>query len=784
MIIHNLKVSIRNFRRYKVSFFINLLGLVCGLVTALFIYLWVDHEQNVDKFHKNGDQIFRLVSDNAGSETLLNSSPRLAKQLVDAIPEVELLVNSSWSQLESSLVLEEQVFSSVGDFASDGFFDLFSYPLIRGNNASVLSEPNAIVLSESMAMKLFKTLDVVGRQLEWRWYSSIENVVVTGVFKELPTTSSAQFDYVLSFDIFERRYAERIANGSRLGRSYMKLTRAADVTAVNKKICEFVKINYPDFHLAPAFLISYSDYYLRNQYENGQPVGGRIGLVRLFIVIGLLILVIACVNFMNLSTARAALRTKEIGVRKVMGALKQSLIYQYLTESCLLSFFAGITALGLLALLFPFFQQLTGQTLTIHLNFRLATAFLAIVLLTGLLSGSYPAFYLSRFQPLRVLKGQLGTSVKDQWFRKGLVVFQFGVSLILITSVLVVYQQMEFIQSKSLGYSNEYILNFRTNNMNREKQQAFLSEARKLQGVEKASGITHALFGAQIAGANITWQGKDPDQVIWFEWGYVDHDMLELLQIETVEGRFFSRGFGDERTKVVINQVTKRLIGKENPVGEKLTVGETTYEIIGVAQDFHFQSLHEQIAPTFFILSSGYSMKLAMRIHADNISETVGEIGELYAKFNPGFPFEYTFHDQDQQKMYGTEKKVTALSKYAAAIAIFISCLGLFGLISFVTERKAKEMGIRKVLGASTSSLISVISMDFLVPLSLASIVGVPLSILAMDYWLNEFAYRIELKWWFFAASIFTMMLLALITSSSQVIKTLRANPINALKDE
>lgn len=784
MIKHNLKVSLRNFSRYKTSFLINLSGLVGGLIAVLFIYTWVDHELSIDKFHSDEDRIFRLVSDNAGSETLLNSSPRFAHQLADAIPEIELLVNSSWSSLESSLIVEDEVFSSIGEFGTDDFFELFSYPLLNGQTQSVLEKPNAIVLSESIAMKLFNSLDVVGKRLEWRWFRHTEQVEVAGVFKTLPDNSSSQFDYVLSFDIFKRRFKERIDRGNRLGRTYIKLNKGADVNTVNEKIAAYTKINYPDFSLRPAFLINYSDYYLRSNYENGQPVGGRITMVRLFIGIGLLILVIACVNFMNLSTARASLRTKEIGVRKVMGAMKKSLIQQFLVESTLISFFAGIIALIFLIVLFPAFEQIVGKSIPLPINGQFALSFLGIILVTGLLSGSYPAFYLSGFRPLYVLKGHLSHSTKGEWFRKALIIFQFSISLVLTSAVLVVYHQMQYIQTKSLGYNKEHIISFLTNNMNREKQQAFLAEARKIQGVEKASGITHALFGGQIAGSNISWLGKDPDQTTWFEWGYADMNMLELLEIKTTQGRFFSSDFGDERSKVVINEVTKELMGMSNPIGAKFSINETSYEIIGVTENFHFQSLHNEIAPTFFLLSSGYNMKLAIRIHPERKQETIQQITELYAKFNPGFPFEYTFHDEEYQQKYVNEQKISALSKYAAGLAIFITCLGFFGLISFITERKSKEMGIRKVLGASSNSLIAVLSRDFVLPILISAGIGVITAVFTMEYWLDGFAYRITLEWRFFASAISIMLLMTLITSSTTIIKILNANPVDSLKEE
>ncbi|NQZ74732.1 MAG: ABC transporter permease [Ekhidna sp.] len=784
MVKHYIKASIRNFARHKVSFLINLIGLVGGLSSVLFIFTWVAHELSMDKFHADEDRIFRLVSGNAGNETLLNSSPRFASQLTEAIPEIELLAKSSWSSLQSSLIVEKEVFSAIGEFGSDDFFKIFTYPLLRGQGSTALAKPNAIVLSESMAIKLFNTLDVIGKRIEWRWFKHTEEVEITGVFQKLPATSSAQFDYVLSFDIFERRFKDRIDRGNRLGRTYIKLSEGADINLVNEKIAAFTKATYPDLTLKPAFLICYSGFYLNNFYEDGKPVGGRIATVRLFILIGALILIIACVNFMNLSTARASLRTKEIGVRKVIGAFKNSLIQQFLIESILICFIAGVISLIALFTLFPFFEQLVGKPIPLPVDIQFVFSFLGIVLLTGLISGSYPAFYLSGFRPLQVLKGHQTPSSGNQWFRKSLIIFQFSISFVLISSVLVIYYQMKYIQTKNVGYNKEHIISFLTNNMNREKQQSFLAEARKIQGIKKASGITHALFGGQIAGSNMTWRGKDPEQTTWFEWGYVDMDMLELLEISPIQGRFFSRDFGDEQSKIVINEATKNLMEMENPIGEKFTINGTPYEIIGVAENFHFQSLHNEIKPTFFRLNSGYSMKLAIRLDPTKTQEILRKLTDLYIAFNPGFPFEYVFHDQEQKRMYKTEQRTSMLSRYAAGLAVVISSLGLFGLISFFTERRAKEMSIRKVLGASSSALIAAISKDFTFPILLSSVVGIMVSVFALEYWLDGFAYRIELQWWYLAITIGIMLAIISITTSGKLIKTIAANPVETLKED
>lgn len=784
MLQRNLLVSIRSFKRHKVSFLINFLGLVGGLTTALFVYLWVDHELKTDHFHVDGDRIFRLVSPNGGGETLLNTSPRFARELEATISGIELLVNSSWGSLKSGLEKEEEAFLATGEFASEGFFQLFTYPLIFGNEETVLKQPNAIVLSERTALKLFNSTDIVGEELEWRWYSFLEPVVVTGVYKDPPANSSVQFDYVLSFRVFEKYFKERIERSNRNGRTFIKLASGVKVEDVNEQIFRYTRENYPDFTGTPAFLIGYADYYLHGKYQNGENVGGRIVLVRLFAAIGVLILVIACVNFMNLSTARATLRAKETGVRKVMGVLRRSLVYQYLFESCTIAALAGITSTLLLLLLFPFFQRITGQTISLEPNLQLILSFSGIILLTGLLSGSYPSWYLSGFAPLKTLKGQFIVSSEGQWLRRGLVVFQFGIATVLIVSSLVLYHQMRFIRTKGLGYANDYIVNFETNGMNGASQQSFLEEVRRLPGVEKASGISHALFGAQKSSANINWSGKDPDQEVWFEWGYVDYDMLELLEIDLLRGRFFSRDYGSERTRVVINKATWDLMEVEDPVGMVLSVGEEEYEVIGVTDDFHFQSLYESIKPTFFLLNNGWSMKLAMRIKPNDIIPTIQLIEELYAGFNTGFPFSYTYHDQDQLQQYRTEQRVVRLSRYAAGLAIFISCLGLFGLTSFIVDRKTKEMGIRKVLGASPAALFGTVSKVFLLPVFIATLLGLLVSGFIVDQWLGHFAYRVELQWWFFGAAAVIMLTLAFFSSAGQMLKVLHVNPVKSLRDE
>lgn len=784
MLPQHVKVSIRSFSRHRTAFLINYIGLVGGLLTVLFIYLWVNHELRVDRFHTKGDNLFRLVSGNGSTKTILNTNSYFAEELEASIPEIDYVVNSCWGPLYSWLATKDHSFATKGEYGSKRFFELFSYPLLVGNAVSVLEDPNAIVLSESMARKLFNSTDIIGKRLEWRWFSHQELVVVSGVFKDLPKSSSEQFDYVLNFEVYERRSAQMLRR-TRSARTYVKLKNGASPHVVDRKIRDYTRATYPEYSGSPYFLVGFADFYLENIYEDGHVVGGRIELVRLFMIIGGLILLIACINFMNLSTSRASMRMKEIGVRKTLGAQRKSLIWQFLTESCLISLFSGLTATGLLFILLPSFQQLLDQPIQVSFNPLFVLGFIGIIIFTGLLAGSYPAFYLAGFNPLKVPKGNITSSSNDQWLRKGLVVFQFSTSLILMIGVIVVYQQMQFVQNKSLGYQNKYIINFRTTGMNGSKQKAFLDEVRALPGVIKAAGISHALFGIQRSGANMTWTGKDPNEEVWFEYGHLGFDMLELLEIDLVEGRSFSREFGDETRKIVINQTAKELMGVESAVGEKFTVGETNYEIIGVTEDFHFESLHEEIKPTFFLLNlNDWYMKLALKVEPDQIQSTLSNVETVYSRFNPDFPFQYSFHDLDQHEMYDREIKVHHLTKYAAGLAILISMLGLFGLVSFVTERKAKEMGIRKILGASTSKLIKVLSADFFLPFILSVALGVAVALVTINQCLNEFAYHIELKWWFFAGASLLMLFMAIITSTLKVLKTITANPIDSLRDE
>ncbi len=767
--------------RFKGSFFINQIGLSVGLAATFLVALWVYQEWQVDRFHKLDAQLYRLISDAHSHETLLNTSSLLTNQLAEEIPEIEAVVNSSWGAINSSLSTEDKQMALVGEFASSAFFQFFSYPLLRGKTEQVLEKPASIVLSEETALKLFGSTEVVGKVLRWQWYSMQNEVTVTGVFK-LPSQSSMQFDYVLSFDVFEQYFRQRIERGQYNARTYVKVQENTDIQALNSKINAFIQERYPESTWTP-FLIPYSSFYLQNTYKNRKATGGRIVYVRLFSVIALLILLIACINFMNLSTARASRRMKEIGIKKAVGANRSALIYQHLVEAIVQSCLAGWLAVGLVFLVLPYFSQTMGKDLSLPFTAEGMTATGGLLLLTGLLAGSYPAFYLSSFKPKDILQGSLRAVLGETWLRKGLVIFQFGMSMILILAVWTVHKQVLFMQEKNLGYEKDQIITLSSTGFSIEKQNEFISRLNDVRGVVDASSISHALVGGQASTADIQWAGKDPATQIWFEHGRVNYGMMEMLGLQLLDGRFFSEERGNETDKIIINEKAQKLMGLAEPVGQVIQIGTERLEIIGVTHDFHFESLHENVKPTFFRWSAGRALKIAIKIEARNEQQTLANIERLYKSMATGYPFQFTFLSEDYQQKYVAEKKVAILSRFAAILALFISCLGLLGLSAFMAEKRTKEIGIRKVLGATSQQIVRLLTIDFSKLVFIAILVAAPIGYFLANRWLSTFAYRTEIDLAYIIVAGAFLLLIAWLTISLQTLKAARVNPVDCISE-
>ena len=785
MLKHNLILIYRNFLRAKGFFMINLVGLSTGLACTLLIFLWVRDEMTRDQFHEKDARLFQVMEHQQYADAIMTTTSTpgvLSDALKDEIPEVEYAATTTWINPFTLSVKEHNV-KADGYYVGPDFFNIFSYPLIQGNANQVLADKSAIVISRELAIKLFTTDEnVIGKTVEVQHEKSFQ---VTGVFEKLPN-SSQQFDFVLSFEEFkiENTWVTRWdSNGPP---TYLTLREGSDAAAVSAKIKDFVKGKNEDSNVA-LFLVPFSSRYLHGPYKDGQQVGGRIVYVRLFSTVAVFILLIACINFMNLSTARASRRAKEVGIKKSVGAQRRSLIFQYISESMVTAVCSLIVALAAVYILLPAFNLLTEKRISLTLTDPVILfSLLGITLFTGLLAGSYPAIFLSGFKPATVLKGELKGSWGELWARKGLVVFQFCLSVILIVSVMVIYKQIEFVQTRNLGYKKDNLIRLPIEGKVETSLDAFLTEVRNVPGVLMASSMGHSLLGRNNNTSGLEWDGKNPDDVILFENVRVNYDMIETLGVEFVEGRSYSREHSTDTSAIILNEAALRVMGLQNPIGKTVKLWETnTMEIIGIVKDFHFQSLHDVVNPLFFLLDEKNTWNVMIRLEGGKETETLKALEKLYTSFNPGFTFDYKFQDVDYARMYASEQRVASLSGYFALFAIIISCLGLFGLAAFTAERRLKEIGIRKALGSSATNIVLLLSGDFTRMVLVSIVIGIPISYWFLSSWfLPRFAFHIELSVWYFVIGGLIALLIAWITVASQAIKAANVNPVKCLRSE
>nr|WKN36551.1 ABC transporter permease [Tunicatimonas sp. TK19036] len=791
---HNFILTLRNFKRHTSSFTINLVGLSTGLACALLIYLWVNDELSIDKFNEKDSQLYQVMNnrtDDRGITTGETTPALLARTLAEEMPEVESAVAvfpPADHTYKGILSLDETYVKARSKFADHDFFRIFTYLLLQGDKDQVLSDPTSVVLSEELAGQLFPDIDnVVGKTVTWKGDQHSGDFRVAGVFQSPPANASIQFDMVFSYELMQQVYDGFENLGDNGPSTYVLLKENADVAEFNDKIVNFLKLKNEE-DLTTLFIRPYSDRYLYSDYENGVLVGGRIEYVQLFSIIAIFILVIACINFMNLSTAKASRRLKEIGVKKAIGANRKTLFMQYLGESMLLTCLSLILALILVLLVLPQFNHITGKQLAFHFDRDLILSVVGITLLTGFIAGSYPAVYLSGFNPVAILKGggSLGrsrSSVGELWARKGLVVFQFTLSILLIVSVLVVYQQMKFIQSKNLGFNRDSVITFTAEGKVAEEPETFLSEISQLPGVVNASYLDGDFISIHNFLRGLEWEGKTPGDVTDFYMLRTGYDLVETLNMELTEGRAFSRDFSAESSNVIFNEAAIESMGLTNPVGQTVRVRGEEKQIIGVVKNFHFESLYESVHPFYFTLSDR-AENIVVKINTGTAPETLAQLGEFYQEFNQGVPFDYRFLDEDYQKLYASENRVSILSSYFAGFAILISCLGLFGLVAFTAERRLKEIGIRKILGSSNFGIVRLLSDDFTKMVLIAIGVALPISYFIARDWLADFAYKIDLVWWYFAGAGLAALLIAWFTVGLQTVKAARISPTQCLKDE
>ncbi len=659
---------------------------------------------------------------------------------------------------------------------------MFSFAFIQGNPQTALVQPNSVAISESMARRYFRTINVVGRTIKVNNKATYQ---ITGFFKDVPKNSSLQFEWVMPFKDYEKDNDWVKDWGNNGPRTYVLLQPNATLANVNRKIEHYLPTKQKDSNI-DLFLQPVKDMYLHGNFKASKvPVGGRIEYVRLFSIVAVFILVIACINFMNLATARSARRAKEVGVRKVIGAGKRELVGQFIGESMLITLLAIGFSLVLAQLLLPVFNQLTGKFISIPYTspqFILSLVLIAIV--TGLLSGSYPAMFLSSFEPVKVLKGVLRFSNSSIWFRKGLVVFQFILSSVLIVSALVVYSQVQYIRNKNLGLNRENVAYLYLEGKLKDHASTLKTDLLRSPDIKQVTISNQNPLMVGSSTGNVQWAGKAEKADVLFSVMATEYDYLKTMDIQLKAGRDFSREFGADTANFVINEEAARLMNMKKPVGQKIKVMGVEGHIIGVMKDFHSSSMHTAMQPLILLLQPKYADYLFVRLAAGKTRSGLTQMEKLAKQYNPGYPFEYHFLDEDFEKMYQGEAVIGKLAYYFAFLAIFISCLGLFGLALFTAEQRTKEIGIRKVLGASVLNITSMLSKDFLKLVLLANIIAWPLAAYAMHNWLQNYEYKTELAWWIFALAGVATLIIALLTVSYHAIRTAVTNPVTSLRSE
>ncbi|WP_460948199.1 permease prefix domain 2-containing transporter [Spirosoma daeguense] len=796
MIGNYLKIARRNLVRNKSFTAINILSLVLGLACSLLIMLWVQDERSIDGFHANGDNLYQVYERayfDGKVEANYFTQGLLADELKRVVPEVQYASALEWNNA-STFAVGDKVDKMSGTAAGGDFFKMFSYSLLEGTIETALTTPGGIAISRKMAEVFFGSpAKALGQSIR---YNNKSNLMVSAVFENPPANSSLQFDFLTPWSDFvkENDWTKRWGNTDPVTFVQLRTDRngqAIDPAKVEAKIKDFVYRYTPKTtgHRIEVALQSFPEKYLHSTFKDGQLDGGRIEYVRLFSLVAVFILLIACINFMNLATARSQKRAKEVGVRKVVGAARFALIGQFMSEAILLTFFAVVIAIGLVLALLPTFNELTGKTLMLPLNQPVFwLGLIGLLLLTGSVAGSYPALFLSSLNPIRILKGSV-TSVRTGLgallFRKGLVVFQFSLSIILIVGMIVIYRQMAYFQSKNLGFDRQNLVYVPLEGELIGKYDLFKQEAGQLDGIATVSRMEESPTGLGHHITDVNWTGKSPSLFTSFANTAVGYDFAKTLNIKLLTGRDFSEAYGTDTLNFLINETALKKIGYKQPIGQPLSWGSRKGTIVGVLKDFHFNSMRQSIEPLIIRLRKEPRWgTILIRTEAGKTREALAGLEKICKDLNPNFPFTYQFSDQEYARLYQSEQIVSQLSTFFACLAVFISCLGLFGLATFTAEQRTKEIGVRKVLGASVNSIVGLLSKDFLKLVAIAIVIASPVAWWAMNEWLQSFAYKIDLTWWVFALAGLIAIAIALLTVSFQSVRAALMNPVKSLRSE
>jgi ABC-type antimicrobial peptide transport system permease subunit len=779
----------RNLVRNKAFSFINISGLALGLACSLIITLWVLDEKGMDAFHENNDNLFvvfhRGYHDGMISGGYANPG-QLAEETKVIYPEVKLATSLALTQL-IAFEANNKTLKETGSFASPEFFSVFSFPLLAGTKESALKTTSDIAISRKMARDFFGSVEAAyGKFIR---YQNRKDLRISAVFEDLPSNTSMKFDCLVNWQTFldENDWAKNWGNNSAL--TYVVLHPGTDVNSFKNKFQNFFDRHeeaQSETYKVKLGLQKYSEQYLNSQMENGEFVGGRIQYVNLFSLIAVFIVLIACINSMNVTTAYSLKRGREIGVRKVVGAFKSALVTQFIGEAILTALLAFAAGLIIVGSILPVFNNITQKQIQIPVGQPYFWLFVGTAaVLIGCISGSYPALYQSAFSPIKALRGVLRFGSSALWFRRGLVVFQFVLSIMLIAGTIVVSKQVEYIQAANLGYDRENLIYIRLEGDLAAKYKVFKDHCLDINGVKMISRVTENPTRINNGTGGVEWEGKAPNSFQEFAQVAVGYDFIKTMGIEMEKGRDLSPEFKSDSAGYIVNQEALKLINYDDPIGKPLSLWDTRGTIVGVVKDFHFNSLHTKIGPLLLRLGEeargGWAI---IRIEAGKTKEALVGLEKVSKELNPKFPFTYQFSDDEYQKLYANEQVVSKLSNAFAFLAIVISCLGLLGLTMFTTEQRTKEIGIRKILGAPLASLFNLLSKELFILIFIAIVIASPLAWYVMNGWLQAYAYKIDITIWIFVFAGMLAVLIALVTIGFQTFKALLVNPVKSLRSE
>jgi putative ABC transport system permease protein len=782
MIKNYFKIALRNIKRDSTYSILNISGMAIGMACAILILLWVQYEWSYDRHFENADELYRIIENQnlsgGGSSMIVAIPGALAAALKEEYPEIIRSVRFCPNPLtlkKRDEFIEETVTSVDKDFPK-----MFNIKFVRGNINTALNDPHNIVITEETAKKYFGTDEALGKTMASRGYV----VTVTGVVKSMPHNSSIRFDFLVPIEWLSE-LGGHINGWNERFNTFIELKKGTDSKIVENKIKDFIKKHNNESN-SEIFLQNIKKIHLfsSGKYIADDYATGDITYVRILSLISVFILIIACINFLNLATAQSARRAREIGVRKVSGANKRKIVLQFLGESLLIVLVAHVIAMILVELLLPGFNSLIGTQLSVNYQSAgLYIGLITVVLFCGLLAGSYPAFYLSSLKPLDIIKGVINKNPGNAGFRRVLVIFQFTLSILLIICTLIVKTQLKYIQNKNLGFNKDNIGYFMF--PTRPSDPKLETLKKELGSNPDILSVTRSWnpFSYEGKRNGFTWSGKKEGDDVYFHTIGADVDYAKTYKLELKEGRFFSAEFSTDNTAIVINEEAEKILGFTNPIGEIITTSRgAKLNIIGVVKDFHIQSLHYKIGPVIMQLNASNNFYVKMK--ADKIISTVEFIIKTFKSFDPGLPIDFHFLDDDYDKLYRTERRMGKIFGYFSLLAIFISCLGLIGLSSFMAERRTKEIGIRKINGAKSNEIFFLLSGEYIIWVMISIIIACPVAWYAMNIWLQNYAYRISIGWWVFVLASSIALLIAFLTVSWQSYKAAGKNPVEALRYE